>query len=137
MRKQTWRAVVSAAAIATSAAIPMAANAAWSEDTYTTITNGVTWTYKVDAAAGKILLGGGTVSGSAKMVSTSTAGVLYIPTSLNHEGATYNVTDYAYGGLSGCSSLKGVVFPETTFKQTANGAALFQSMGGCVSIWWK
>ena len=128
---------LAALAIAASVAIPMVANAAWSEDTYTTITNGVTWTYVVDAEAGKILLGGGTTSGSAKMVSTSTAGVLYIPTSLAHEGTTYNVTDYAYGGLATCSSLKGVVFPETRFAQTANGAALFQNMGACVAIWWK
>ena len=136
-RKQTWKAAVSAAAIAAGAAIPMAANAAWSEDTYTTITNGVTWTYVVDEEAGKIMLGKGTGSHGAKMVSTSTAGVLYIPTTLAHGGTTYNVTDYAYGGLSSCASLKGVVFPETTFAQIANGAALFQSMGACKAIWWK
>ena len=47
------------------------------------------------------------------------------------------VPDYAYGGLSSCASLKGVVFPETTFAQIANGAALFQSMGACKAIWWK
>ena len=124
--------------IGAAAVLPFAVSAAWSTETYMTTTNGVTWTYKVDAEAGKVLLGGGTTSDSATtMVNKSTAGVLYIPATLVHEGTTYQVTDYGYGGLNGCNKLTGVVFPETTFAQTANGAALFQYMSACVAIWWK
>ena len=123
--------------IGAAAMLPFATSAAWSKETYTTTTNGVTWTYRVDEEAGKVLLGGGTASGAAPMVATSTAGILYIPSTLVHNGETYQVTDYGYGALSGCSHLTGVVFPETTFTQTANGAALFQNMSNCRAIWWK
>ena len=130
--------LITFAAVAASAAIPMSANAEWSEETYTTTTNGVTWTYKVDTENGKILLGTSTASTSTPyMIDRATAGILTIPITLNHEGTTYNVTDYGYGALSGCQSLTGVVFPETTFAQIANGAALFQSMSACKAIWWK
>ena len=129
--------LISFAALAASVLFPMAANADWSEETFTTVANGVTWTYTVDVANKEVLLGAGTNKSIAKIVDTSTAGVLYIPSVLVHEGATYNVTHYAYAGLSGCSKLKGVVFPETAFAQTASGAALFQNMGACVAIWWK
>ena len=123
--------------IGAAAMLPFATSAAWSTETYKTTTSGVTWTYRVDEEAGKVLLGGGTASGSATMVATSTAGILYIPSTLVHNGETYQVTDYGYGALKSCSKLTGVVFPETTFEQTANGAALFQDMSDCRAIWWK
>jgi hypothetical protein len=120
------------------AMLPFSVSAEWSTDTYTTTINGLTWTYKVDTEAKKVFLGGGTASGDKElMVPADTTGVLYIPDTLVHDGETYLVTDYGYAALSGCIKLTGVVFPETTFAQTANGAALFQKMTGCVAIWWK
>ena len=121
--------------IGAAAVLPFAVSAAWSTETYTTTTNGVTWTYKVDAEAGKVLLGGSTTEVST-MVATTTAGVLYIPSTLVHEGTTYQVTDYGYGALRGCTKLTGVVIPETTFALNV-GTTMFRAMSACVSIWFK
>ena len=117
--------------ISAAAMLPFAASAAWSEDTFTTTINGVTWTYKVDTGAGAIKLVNN--SGGA-IVDKATSGVLYVPTTIEHEGVAYNVTEY--GILSGCASLTGVVFPEVTFAQTGTGAT-FQNMTACVAVWWK
>ena len=55
MRKQTWKAAVSAAAIAAGAAIPMAANAAYTSVTQTI--NNVAWRFQLDPSTGTAILG--------------------------------------------------------------------------------
>ena len=59
MRKQTWKAAVSAAAIAAGAAIPMAAKATTENITFTT--NGVTWRVRLEPEADSYLSSYGSV----------------------------------------------------------------------------
>ena len=117
--------------IGAAAMLPFATSAAWSEDTYTTTTNGVTWTYKVDTGTGAIKL---VENSGGAIVDKTASGVLYVPATIVHDGVAYNVTEY--GILKECASLTGVVFPEVTFAQTGTGAT-FQNMTACVAVWWK
>ena len=98
MKNQTWKAAVSAAAIAVGA---LAANA----DTITT--NGVTWTYTVnDATAKTVTLG----NGSAACIATGTSiDASKIPWTFDIDGETYTVTALANNAFKSCSNLSGTL----------------------------
>ena len=94
--------------IGAAAMLPFATFAAWSE-AYTTTTNGVTWTYKVDTENGKLMLGKSTSdSGWGTTIPTTTSGKIRVPTSIVHDGVSYNVTDFGYGAFRGCASVTGI-----------------------------
>ena len=93
--------MIAFAAVAASAAIPMAANA----DTITT--NGVTWTYTVnDATAKTITLG---AAGTTAMPKDAEWNASEIPGKFIIDGETYTVTRIGGSGFYGCSGLRGVL----------------------------
>ena len=122
--------------IGAAAMLPFATFAAWSE-AYTTTTNGVTWTYKVDAENNQLMLGTSTtVTGWETTIPISTKGKLCVPTSIVHEGVSYNDTTFGYGAFRGCDSLTGIVIPKTTFSQTGC-TTMFRVVTNCRAIWWQ
>ncbi len=93
--------MITFAAVAASAAIPMAANA----DTITT--NGVTWTYTVnDATAKTITLG---ASGKYAMPRDAEWNASEIPGKFIIDGETYTVTRIGGNGFFACTGLRGVL----------------------------
>ena len=127
MKKQTWKAVVSAAAIAAGAAIPMSANA----DTVTT--NGVTWTYSVNNATAKtVTLGNGSavcIGGTGVAVAAADIPWKFIGES---DGATYTVTKIAANAFKGCTKLTGnLAFPSSV---TEIGGSAFNGCSGLTGL---
>ena len=117
MKKQTWKAVVSAAAIAAGAAIPMAANADTIE------INGVTWTYVVnDATAKTVTLGDGT--NPAMPVGTA-IDVKYIPWTFYVGDDKYTVSQIAGNAFKDCSKLTGTLSIPPTVKKITGHAAFY------------
>ena len=115
MKNQTWKAAVSAAAIAAGAIIPFAANA----DTVTT--NGVTWTYIVTDAENKtVTLGGvGTFDTAAPsggvtdemraMPKATQIDASLIPWTFKVGDDTYTVTALGSLAFYGCTGLTGLL----------------------------
>ena len=128
-RKQTWKAAVSAAAIAAGAAIPMAANA----DTVTT--NGVTWTYSVNNATAKtVTLGSGSGNGNAIGGTGTSAYAADIPWKFigESDGATYTVTKIAAYAFKNCTKLTGnLTFPSSV---TDIGNEAFNGCSGLTGL---
>ena len=143
--------LITFAAVAASAAIPMAANAAFptaiAGNVVTNTVDGITWRYLVDEANKQVRILSTSGKDTGAIISTATAGTFYIPATLVHtNGVTYNVVSINHNGLGGCTSLTGVVFPETTFAQTTgdwgytsglNGKELFKGDSKLVAVWWK
>ena len=118
MRKQTWKAAVSAAAIAAGAAIPMAANA----DVGTVDVNGVTWTVNTNATARTATLGNGT---DACIATTTSIDASLIPWTFTvgegDDAIEYTVTSIAANAFNGCSKLSGTLtIPSAVTSMGAN-----------------
>lgn len=143
--------LITVAAVAASATIPMAANAAFptaiAGNVVTNTVDGITWRYLVDEANKQIRILSTSGKDTGAIISTATAGTFYIPATLVHtNGVECNVVSINHYGLGSCTSLTGVVFPETTFAQTTgdwgytsglNGKELFKNSSNLVAVWWK
>ncbi len=125
MRKHTWKAVVSAAAITASAAIPLAANADTIE------TNGVTWTYTVNNAANKtVTLGEGSV---ACIPTDATVDASNIPWTFMKDGEKYTVTALASSAFAYCANMTGTLTIPTAVTSWGNGSC-FRSCKGLTRV---
>ena len=143
--------MITLAAVAASAAIPMSANAAFptaiAGNVVTNTVDGITWRYLVDEANKQVRILSTSGKDTGAIISTATAGTFYIPATLVHtNGVECNVVSINHYGLGSCTSLTGVVFPETTFAQTTgawgynssyNGKELFKNSSKLVAVWWK
>jgi len=139
MRKQTWKAAVSAAAIAASAAIPMAANAAVG----TVTVNGVTWTVNTNATTRTATLGNGS---SACIATTTSIDASLIPWTFTvgegDDAIEYTVTSIAANAFNGCSKLSGTLtIPDAVTGLLGNnaftsctGLKKLASLGGITQI---
>ena len=129
MKKQTWKTAVSAAAIAASAAIPMAANA----DTVTT--NGVTWTYTViNASAKTVRLGNNTTTTPNAVASGTAVDAADIPWKFIDEtsGDVYTVKEIGKYAFRNCTKLTGTLaFPSSV---TAIGERAFEGCSGLTGL---
>lgn len=127
-----------------------AANAAFpttiAGNVVTNTVDGITWRYLVDEANKQVRILSTSGKDTGAIISTATAGTFYIPATLVHtNGVECNVVSINHNGLGACTSLTGVVFPETTFAQTtgdwgysvANGKELFKNSSKIVAVWWK
>ena len=121
MKKQTWKAAVSAAAIAATVAIPMAVNA----DTVTT--NGVTWTYTVNNAANKtVTLGEGSV---ACIPTDATVDASNIPWTFMKDGEKYTVTALASSAFAYCTNMTGTLTIPMAVTSWGNGSCFRRCRG--------
>ena len=129
MRKQTWKAAVSAAAITAGAAIPMAANAA------TVTTNGVTWTYTViNASAKTVRLGNNTTTTPNAVASGTAVDAADIPWKFIDEtsGDVYTVKEIGKYAFRNCTKLTGTLaFPSSV---TAIGERAFEGCSGLTGL---
>ena len=109
MKKQTWKAAVSAAAIAATAAIPMAANAAYTRVTQTI--DGIDWQLQLDPETGSATLGyGGSFNESAYACPDVPLNAANIPwTFIGDDGIRYTVTKIAQAAFSRHEKLIGVL----------------------------
>ena len=124
MRKLTWKAAVSAAAIAAGVAIPMAAKA----DTVTT--NGVTWTYVTNNDGTRtITLGDGKATAMPVGAEWEAAA---IPGKFVIDGETYTVTRFADNAFNGCTGLKGDL--RIPYSVTHGGNQCFRGCTGLTGI---
>ena len=116
--------LITVAAVAASAAIPMAATA----DTITT--NGVTWTYsELNTTKKTVTLGGGT-AGDAIVPKTAFVNALNIPWKMVIDGEEYTVNKLAASAFNGCIGLTGVLSIPTTVTTVGNSYAF----SGCTSL---
>ena len=129
----------------------MAANAAFpttiAGNVVTNTVDGITWRYLVDEANNEIYLLSTSGADGGSIISTATAGTFYVPATLVHtNGVECKVVRISHQGFMNCTSLTGVVFPETTFAQTTgdwgytsglNGKELFKNSSKIVAVWWK
>ena len=109
MRKQTWKAAVSAAAIAAGAAIPMAANAAYTSVVQTI--DGIDWRLQLDPDTGSATLGyGGSFTEAAYACPNVALNAANIPwTFVGDDGIHYTVTKIAQAAFNGHSKLTGTL----------------------------
>ena len=138
MRKQTWKAAVSAAAIAAGAAIPMSANA----DVGTVDVNGVTWTVNTNATTRTATLG----DGSSACIATSTSiDASLIPWTFTvgegDDAIEYTVTSIAASAFNECSKLSGTLtIPSAVTSMGANAfykcskLSKIASLGGVTTL---
>ena len=121
--------LITFAAVAASAAIPMAANA------LTVTTNGVTWTYSVNNATAKtVTLGSGSGNGNAIGGTGISAYAADIPWKFigESDGATYTVTKIAASAFKNCTKLTGTLaFPSSV---TAIGEQAFAGCSGLTGL---
>ena len=114
--------LITLAAVAASAAMPMAANA----DTITT--NGVTWTYsELNTTTKTVTIGGGT-RGDAIVPKTAFVNALNIPWKMVIDGEEYTVNKIANGAFWDCTGLTGVLSIPSTVT-TVGGAGAFRGSG--------
>ena len=143
MRKQTWKAAVSAAAIAATATIPMAANA----DTDGTVTiNGVTWTYtnRNDTDKTVTLGASGSMSTSTwktAMPKNTSIDAANIPWFMVIDGETYTVTRVGQYAFAGCRSMTGtlaipatVTGIDTRAFWAVSGLNMVSTLGGTTAL---
>ena len=115
--------LITFAAVAASAAIPMAANAAFSEQDYSVTTNGITWYFKIDqdktiASVGTNLTAYGYSSDELSMATDprklDLTGSLTIPESFSVDGTEYKV---AYIGNRAflSSGISHIVYPSGAY----------------------
>ena len=132
MRKQTWKAAVSAAAIAASAAIPMAANAAYTSVVQTI--DGIEWKLQLDPDTGSATLGyGGAFDESAYACSSNIlVNAANIPwTFIGDDGIHYTVTKIAQAAFSRHPKLIGVVtIPDSVTTIERNAFAFCKGLTG-------
>ena len=116
--------MITFAAVAASAAIPMAANA----DMITT--NGVTWTYsELNTTKKTVTLGGGT-EGDAIVPKTAFVNALNIPWKMVIDGEEYTVNKIATAAFKDCTGLTGVLsIPDTVTVVGGN-----QAFDGCTGL---
>ena len=107
--------MITLAAVAASATIPMAANADTIE------INGVVWTYVVNNATAKtVTLGNGT---NPAMPVDTAIDAKYIPWTFNVGDDKYTVSQIAGYAFKGCTKLTGILnIPPTVKKYTGNAA---------------
>ena len=132
MRKQTWKATVSAAAIVATAIIPMAVNADTIE------INGVTWTYTVnDATAKTVTLGGGTAGSGGSTSNYAVASDIAltpddIPWTFTIGDDTYTVTKISSYAFKDHVKLTGTLaIPDSV---TTIGERAFESCAGITGL---
>ena len=121
MRKQTWRAAVSAAAIAASAAIPMAANAATHELYATNTVGGVTvtpasdvkWFFAIDGDKAYLGANDGSVPNGSWEANTAlgldSPTKVTIPRSVTVDGVTYQITEISNRAFYQDTTIESVV----------------------------
>jgi len=116
--------LITLAAVAASAAMPLAANADTVE------INGITWTYSVNDATKKtVTLGNGT---SPTMPAGATLNAGDIPWTFTNNGTTYTVSALANLAFNGCTALTGTLdIPATV---TSIGTAVFSGCTGLVGV---
>ena len=138
MKKQTWKAAVSAAAIAATAAIPMAANAAYTRVTQTI--DGIEWRLQLDPETGSATLGyGGSFNESAYACPDVSLNAANIPwTFIGDDGIRYTVTKIAQAAFSRHTKLIGVLtIPDsvTTIERNAFASCTgLTELKGCRNV---
>ena len=138
MKKQTWKAAVSAAAIAAGAAIPMAANAAYTRVMQTI--DGIEWRLQLDPETGSATLGyGGSFNESAYACPDVSLNAANIPwTFIGDDGIRYTVTKIAQAAFSRHTKLIGVLtIPDsvTTIERNAFASCTgLTELKGCRNV---